>query len=84
MDKLCVLLILALLMAGCAGSPRVVVNKNIEVHIDGQVAQPGDTINPYFPFPIYVNIEYKTESSTPVEAEIEQKLDAEDAFKASR
>jgi len=61
-----------------------VVNKNIEVHVEGQATQPTDTTNPYFPFPIYINIEYKTESSTPVEAEIEQKLDAEDAFKASR
>jgi len=70
-----------LFLFGCAGSPRVIVNKNIEVHIEGVLAHPVALQNPYYPFPLYINIDYKTESEIPIDAEVEQS--AEDAFKAS-
>ena len=65
------ILLASILLAACAGSPRVVVNKNIEVHIEGVQASPQ---NPYYPFPVYIDIDYETNSSIPIEAEVEQEI----------
>jgi len=70
-----------LFLFGCAGSPRVVVNKNIEVHIEGVIAHPSNLPNPYYPFPVYIEIKYTTKSDIPIDADVKQS--AEDAFKAS-
>ena len=63
-----------LFLFGCAGSPRVLVNKNIEVHIDGVQAHPMGLQNPYYPFPVYIDIDYETNSSIPIDAEVEQEI----------
>lgn len=66
-----------LFLLGCM-SPRVVVDKHIEVNIEGVQAHPTGLQNPYFPFPVYINIEYTTKSDIPIDV----KQTAEDAFKA--
>ena len=67
-------IILALLVSGasgCAGSPRVLVNKNITVTVEGVQANPQ---NPYYPFPVYIDIDYETNSTIPIDAEIDQEI----------
>ena len=63
--------------SGCAGSPDIVVNKNITVTVEGVQANPQ---NPYYPFPVYIDIKYTTKSDIPVTADVKQS--AKDAFKA--
>ena len=65
------ILLAGILLAGCAGSPRVLVNKNIEVHIEGVQANPQ---NPYYPFPVYIHIDYETNSTIPIDAEVDQDI----------
>jgi len=67
-------LVLCLLISGCAGSPRVIVNKNVTVDVKGISRNPCDSQNAYFPFPVVIIIETKTESEIPVDAEIDQDI----------
>jgi len=59
-------------LISCAGSPNIRVNKNIYVIINGVQEEEEKFKLSEFPFPIFINIYYNTESSTKSDADISQ------------
>ena len=66
------LLFLLPFLFGCAGSPNIIIEKNIYVIINGAEAEDGHSKIAQILYPIEINIEYSTESSTKSDADISQ------------
>jgi len=67
------LLFLLPFLISCAGSPNIKVNKNIYVILNGVQEEGEDKIKAAkFPYPIWIDIYYSTESTTRSDADISQ------------
>jgi len=61
------------IFVGCAGSPNIKINKNIYVILNGVEEEGDEKIKmSEFPYPIFININYSTSSTTKSDAEISQ------------
>ena len=60
---------MAILLAGCAASPDIIVEKNITVTIEGAIQN-----HPSCPAPVVVSINYTTQSDFPVKADTKQDI----------
>jgi len=59
-------------LIGCAGSPRIEVNKNIYVIVNGVEEKGEEKRVVELPYPIYINIKYSTSSTSKSDADISQ------------
>jgi len=75
MKILMVAVVTAFVLSACAWQkPDITVDKRVTVFVTGMNRDPNDFQNPYFPFPVYINIEYTTKSEVDSEAGIDQDI----------